>query len=133
MRDEMQQQERDMVARFVEMRKHVAKAEEELNQLRSDTADFGYLATLRFPNFLDHVSESSKDPEDYSTSVFMLLTEMLCNRGLRCAIDRDRRKDETVRSWMQRCETAARKEMAAQEAARAARVAAKAKEIADSR
>jgi hypothetical protein len=98
----MDKTEQQMVSRFLEMRKHADRAYEEAGRLSEDAASFGYLATLQYPDFLNHACDSSEskkntpgDPLDY----------ILTWRSGKVPPEHERRKGETARAWMERIES----------------------------
>jgi hypothetical protein len=119
----MKEVEQQMISKFLEMRKRADRAEAELDSMRGDVADFGYLAALQFPDFIDHVCQANSvghvdfTTGELSTGPFELVHFILNGRhGESVPYNIERTKDESSRHWMERIEAALLKKKRSREA-----------------
>jgi len=111
----MDKTEQQMIERFIEMMHQAERAHDAADKMDHAAADFGYLATLQFPDFLDHVSELANQKESSSDSMITfnpasLVSHLLILRGFSYSIPEkkkwglDRKPAESTRHWLERCE-----------------------------
>jgi hypothetical protein len=110
---DMDEAEKQMVGRFIEKMRQVDDHEKETRRMQDDAAEFAYLSTLKYPDFIDHIKELEKtlDGHNIDTPLGIIRFIMLCRHAKTdeqlkaiCSMKCERRSNETTRAWMQRFE-----------------------------